>query len=57
MKPPSTKKVTFKTKDGVPHNGFYLKDINQFIRNVNRWKDTDTDRWYDDSEVVEWHKL
>lgn len=53
-KPPSTKRIQFKTKDGVPHNGFYLKNANQFVRNVNRWKDIDTDKWYDDEEVVEW---
>ena len=53
-KPPSTKRVRFKTKDGVPHNGFYLKDANQFVRNVNRWKDTDTDKWYDGEDVIEW---
>lgn len=54
MKPPSTKRVTFWTKGGVEHKGFFLKDANKFVRNVNRWKDEDTGKWYDDSEVTDW---
>lgn len=54
MRPPSTKRIRFKTHDGEWHNGFFLKDANKFVRNVNRWKDTDTGRWYDDEEITEW---
>lgn len=53
-KPPSTKPVVFKTADGKLHNGFYLKDANRFVRNVNRWKDTDLDAWFDDDAVIAW---
>lgn len=56
MRPPSTKKIVFQTKDGVTHNGFFLKDANRYVRNVNRWKDTDTNVWYDDSEVISYRK-
>ena len=52
--PPSTKHVTFRTSDGVIHNGFYLKDANKYVRDVNRWKDTESGKWFDNDEVVEW---
>lgn len=52
-RPPSTKRIRFKTKDGW-HVGFFLKDANKFVRNVNRWKDTETNRWYD-GDVFEWN--
>lgn len=54
-RPPHTKRVTFLTKEGT-HNGFFVKDINKYIRNVNRWKDTDSGRWYDDKDVIEWQE-
>lgn len=57
--PPSTKLVVFytKNKDGgedIFHEGFFVKDINKHITNVNRWKDTVTDIWYDDDQVTYW---
>lgn len=55
-RPPSTKRIQFKTKDGW-HVGFFLKNANQFVRNINRWKDEDTKKWYDDDEVEEWKEL
>ena len=55
MRPPSTKRVTFKV-NGVWHKGFYLKDANKYVRNVNRWKDTDDGTWYDDKDVTEWRE-
>lgn len=51
--PPSTKTVRFRTDDGW-HTGFFLKDANKFVRNVNRWKDKETKTWYDDRQVIEW---
>lgn len=56
MKPPSTKRVTFWTKGGVEHKGFFLKDANKYVRNVNRWKDEVTGKWYDDTEVTCWEQ-
>lgn len=53
-KPPSSRPVEFKTVDGKIHRGFYLKDANKYVRNVNRWKDTDLDVWFDDDRVVAW---
>lgn len=53
-KPPSTKKVYFWTMDNEMHIGFFLKDANKYVRNVNRWKDTDSGQWYDDDEVLTW---
>ena len=55
--PASTAPVRFKTKDGKTHNGFYVKDINKHIRNVNRWKDKETNKWFDDIEVAGWEYL
>lgn len=52
--PASTKRIVFRTKDGVEHKGFFLKDANKYVRNVNRWKDTDTGAWHDDGEVIAW---
>lgn len=52
-RPPSTKIIRFKTNDGW-HVGFFLKDANKYVRNVNRWKDSETRKWYDDDEVKEW---
>ena len=52
--PPSPKHVRFRTSDGVIHNGFYLKDANKYVRDVNRWKDTESGKWFDNDEVVEW---
>lgn len=56
MHPPSTQVVHFWTKDGR-HTGFFMKHANAFVRNVNRWKDTDTGKWYDDSEVTTWEMI
>lgn len=53
--PTSTKRVVFYTGD-EKHNGFFVKDINRYIRGVNRWKDTDTNEWFDDEEVEEWEE-
>ena len=55
--PASTAPVRFITKDGKAHNGFYLKDANKYVRNVNRWKDQKTDEWFDDIEVIGWEYL
>ena len=55
-RPPSTKRIRFKTKDGW-HIGFFIKDVNKYVRNVNRWKDAETRKWYDDDEVMEWKEL
>lgn len=62
--PPSTKPVFFLTKfvkdedtgDYVSgwHKGFFLKDANKYVRNVNRWKDTDEHKWYNDEDVIGW---
>ena len=52
--PPSTKIVIFWTEDGEEHRGFYVKNINKYISGVKRWKDVNTDIWYDDSEVTDW---
>ena len=54
MRPPSTRIIYFWTKDGTKHTGFFVKDINRYVKNVNRWKDTDTETWYDDTEVETW---
>lgn len=54
-KPPSTKTIYFWTKDSkIVHRGFFMKHANAFVRNVSRWKDIDTNKWYDDDEVIEW---
>jgi len=58
--PPSTKEVIFYTEEGgekVKHNGFFVSNINKYITNVNRWKDTDTNKWYDDDAVIQWSYL
>jgi len=55
-RPPSTKRIRFKTKDGW-HIGFFIKDVNKYVRNVNRWKDAETKKWYDDNEVMEWKDI
>lgn len=52
-RPPSTKEVVFQTKDGW-HRGFYLRDANKYVRGVNRWKDTETEEWFDDEDVTAW---
>lgn len=53
--PSSTRKIYFRTGSNEGwHEGFYLKDVNRFVRNVNRWKDTKERKWYDDADVVEW---
>lgn len=54
--PPSTKVVIFWTGE-IRHNGFYVKDINKYVRNVHRWKDIDTGIWYEDDEVTDWKYL
>ena len=54
--PPSTKEVIFYTEDSK-HVGFYVEDINKYVRNVKRWKDTETNTWYDDDKVVAWYYL
>ncbi|MBO7450878.1 MAG: hypothetical protein J6U54_10975 [Clostridiales bacterium] len=40
--------------NGETHIGFYLKDINKYVTNVNRWKDIDSSIWFDDDEVEGW---
>ena len=52
--PKSTVPLVFVTKDGVLHPGFFLKDANKYLRNINRWKDTESGKWFDDEEVVGW---
>lgn len=54
--PPSTERVLFRIKNGGWHEGFFLKDANRYVRNVNRWKDTNSKRWYEDSDVLEWRQ-
>ena len=49
--PPSTTRVYFWTSDGQKHYGFFVKDINKYIKNVNRWKDEDKNIWFDDKDV------
>ena len=51
--PPSSRKVIFYV-NGETHIGFYLKDINKYVTNVNRWKDIDSSIWFDDDEVEGW---
>lgn len=55
--PPSTELVVFETEDGKPHHGFYVKDINKYIKNVNRWKDINTGQWFDDNQIEDWEML
>lgn len=55
-KPPSTQTVYFWTKEGR-HKGFFMKHANAFVRNVNRWKDDDTHKWYDNEEVTAWEYI
>ena len=55
--PPSTEKIFFWTSDGKKHYGFFVKDINKFIKNVNRWKDADKNIWYKNEEVMGWEYL
>lgn len=57
MNPPSTKRVIFWTKDGVKHKGFFLKDANKYVRNVNRWKDEYVGKWFDNAEVTCWERI
>ncbi len=52
--PASTKLCHFRTADGAVHYGFYLKDANKYVRNVNRWRDTVTGTWYNDEVVTGW---
>jgi len=64
--PPSTKPIVFRTgfvkDEGTGdyeagwHKGFFLKDANKYVRNVNRWKDTEEHKWYDDKDVIEWRE-
>ena len=64
--PPSTKRVLFKTQfvknedtgeyEAGWHEGFFLKDANKFVRNVNRWKDTNTHKWFNDEDVIDWRE-
>ena len=56
--PPSTKRVYFYTGDDpIAHRGFFVKNINKHVCGVNRWKDIDTNVWYDDQEVISWKDL
>lgn len=55
--PPPTTPIKFTTKDGKEHNGFFVKDINKYIRNVNRFKDVDIGKWFDDDEVESWDEM
>ena len=55
--PPSTESVIFYTNDKGEHEGFFVKDINKYITNVNRWKDTNTNEWFDDDAVIQWSYL
>ena len=65
--PASTKRVLFKTRfiwdpetgDATSgwHEGFYVKDANKYVRNVNRWKDTNTHEWYEDEDVIAWQDI
>ena len=55
--PPSTTPIRFITDDGEQHTGFFVKDINKYVRGVYRWKDVDTGQWYDDDEVLLWEDI
>lgn len=52
-RPPSTRPVLFRTSEGW-HRGFYLKDVNKYVKGINRWKDTETGEWIQDEDVPEW---
>lgn len=52
-RPPSTRPVLFRTSEGW-HRGFYLKDVNKYVKGINRWKDTETGEWIQDEDVQEW---
>ena len=53
-KPPQHVWVQVMLKTHQVIAGFFVKDINKYIRNVNRWKDVSTGKWHDDSEVMAW---
>ena len=43
-------------RTGEVVEAFYVKDINKYIRGVNRWKNVRTGKWMDDEQVVEWEE-
>ena len=55
--PPSASPIRFRTSDGIQQLGFFIKDINKYVRNVNRWKDVDSGKWYDDRDVIGWEDI
>lgn len=54
QKPPQHRVVDIMLKDGAVLNASFLKDINKYIRNVNRWRIIETGKYIDDKEVKQW---
>ena len=43
-------------RTGEITKAFYVRDINKYVRGVNRWKLEDG-KWVDDEQVVQWEEL
>lgn len=56
QKPPQNKGVEVLLQNGEVKKASWLKDINKYVRNVNRWRIIDTGKYVDDIEVKEWRE-
>ena len=61
-KPPAGRQCEIKTVGGEVYEAVYVKDINRFLRDINRWRRTQEgltkkEKWIDDNKVVAWREL
>ena len=54
MKPKQLVPVLMILEDGSVEEGHWLKDINKYERNVNRWRIYRTRKTVPDNEVIAW---
>ena len=57
FKPRQHRACKDRLRSGEIVGAVYVKDINKYVRGVNRWKIISTGKWIDDEQVVEWEEM
>lgn len=56
-RPPSGRDVLLVLNDGSVHEGRYLKNANQYVRDVDKFKIYKQGKYIDSSEVIMWREI
>ena len=56
-KPPQFRIVEIELLKGDIVQAYFLKDINRYVRNVNRWRLIGNGKYIPDKEVLKWRMI